>query len=127
MTDRQALGIDPIEPYSKVVKASGLIHVKSQIGRDANGGYPEDVEGQTHQTLENLEHALEMAGVSVHNVMKIHVYMADIDRDFDGMNKSYGAFFDARSVVEQPARTTVGTPLSWPQLLVQMDLVALDS
>jgi 2-iminobutanoate/2-iminopropanoate deaminase len=125
MTERQVFGVDPVEPYSKVVKANGLVYVKSQIGRDPQGEYADDIETQTRWTLTNLEHLLETAGSSFDDVAKVNVYLSHIDRDFDGMNVGYDAFLRERDILQGPARTTIGTPLSWPQLLVQMDLIAL--
>jgi 2-iminobutanoate/2-iminopropanoate deaminase len=125
MTTREVLGIDPVESYSKIVKAGGLVYVKSQIGRDEDGGLPEDIEAQTRNTLEHLAHALEIAGSDIARAVKLQVYLADIDSHFAGMNAACRAFFADRGITEPPARTTIGTPLSWPELLVQMDIVAV--
>ncbi len=125
MTTRELIGIDPVEPYSKVVKAGGLVFVKSQIGRDDDGEYPKDVKEQTKNTLAHLDHALEMAGTSIHHAVKLNVYLANIDDDFDGMNAGCREFFAERGVEDTPARTTIGVPLSWPQILVQMDIIAV--
>lgn len=121
---RKAIGVDVVEPYSKMICTDELVYVKSQIGGDANGDYPADAGAQTRNTLEHLEHALEMAGTSLAEAVKISVYLSNIDRDFDAMDAAYLDFFAERGVRQLPARTTVGAALSWPQLLVQMDLIA---
>jgi len=126
MATREAIGIDKVEPYSKVIKAGGFIFVKSHIGYDyETGEYPPDIGGQTTNTLDHLERALQSAGSSIGAAVRVAVFLADIDRDFDGMNVAFRAYFDERGVVEQPSRTTIGVPLSWPQILVQMDLIAV--
>jgi enamine deaminase RidA (YjgF/YER057c/UK114 family) len=127
MTERQAFVVDPAEPYSKVIKAGGLVFVKSQIGTDSAGKCPSDIAAQTRNTLENLEHALDLAGSTLANALKVNVYLSHIDRDFEGMDESYLRVFAEKGIVERPARTAIGTPLSWPQLLVQMDLLAVES
>ena len=125
-SDRQAFAVDPVEPFSKVIRAAGLVFVKSQIGGDSETGeYPDDIGVQTRNTLEHLEHALEMAGSRLANAMKLNVYLSHIDRDFEAMDASFVKFFEERGVTERPARTAIGAALSWPQLLVQMDLVAV--
>ncbi len=124
---RVALGVDPVEPYSKVIKADGFIHIKSHVGLDFET--EEIVDGigeQTRVTLEWLRKALEHAGGQMSNLVKINVYMSDIDADFDGMNAAYDEYMLQAGLDRPPARTTVGVPLSWDGLLVQMDALAVD-
>jgi len=57
---RVALGVDPVEPYSKVIKADGFIHIKSHVGLDFDT--EEIVEGigdQTRVTLDWLRKAVK--------------------------------------------------------------------
>jgi 2-iminobutanoate/2-iminopropanoate deaminase len=123
---RIAIGVDPEYPYSKVIKAGGFVNVKSHVGIDpATEAIPDDTREQTRLTLEHVEKALKSAGATVNDLVKVNVFLSNIDRDFDHMHEAYLAFFDARKVSEPPARTTVGVPLSWPELRVQMDAVAV--
>jgi 2-iminobutanoate/2-iminopropanoate deaminase len=127
VVSRIAIGVDEEYPYSKVIKAGGFIHIKSHVGIDpATEEIPDDIREQTRLTLEHLEHALDSAGGQIENLAKINVYLSNIDRDFDDMHEAYLEFFADRGLVEQPARTTVGVPLSWPELRVQMDALAVE-
>jgi 2-iminobutanoate/2-iminopropanoate deaminase len=126
MTPRVVIGVDETYPYSKVVKCGGFVYVKSQVGIDASDVIPDDTKEQTRLALEHIEHALELAGTGVGELLKINVYMQGIDDRFASMNEAYDAFFDERGVTEPPARTTVGVPLSWPELHIQMDAVAAE-
>jgi 2-iminobutanoate/2-iminopropanoate deaminase len=126
MSTREAIGVDPVEPFSKIIKAGGFIFIKSHVGYEKEtGDYPDGIAEQTANTLGHLERALESAGATASDIVKVSVYLSDIDRDFDGMGAAYKAWFDERGVTEPPARTTIGVPLSWPQLLIQMDLIAV--
>jgi enamine deaminase RidA (YjgF/YER057c/UK114 family) len=123
---RVALGIDPEYPYSKVIKADGFIYIKSHVGIDpANDEIPEGIVDQTRLTLDWLRHALEDAGGQMSGLVKINVYLADIDGDFNGMNDAYDEYMRQAGLEQPPARTTVGVPLSWPELRVQMDAMAV--
>jgi 2-iminobutanoate/2-iminopropanoate deaminase len=127
MAERTAIGVDETEPYSKAIRAGGLVHVKSQIGRDPDSGeIPEDIAEQTRLTLDAIGKALEAAGTNLENLAKLNLYMSDIDNDFDAMHEAYLAFFDEKGIAEGPARTTVGVPLSWPELRIQIDAVAVE-
>ena len=126
MALRIAIGVDEEYPYSKIIKAGGFVNIKSHVGIDpATEEIPDDIRQQTRLTLEHLEKALKAADVTVHDLVRINVYLSKIDDDFDEMNETYLAFFAERDVVEVPARTTVGVPLSWPELRVQMDALAV--
>ena len=71
-------------------------------------------------SLENLKTVLAAAGTSLANVVKVNVYLADIN-DFKAMNTVYRQYFPE----DQPARSTVGAPLARPELLVEIEMVAL--
>ena len=127
MATRIAIGVDKENPYSKIIKCDGFVYIKSHIGTDPDTGEtPDDTREQTRLALEHLEHALEAAGSEVAKLVKINVYMADIDAGFDAMNEAYDEFFRKQGVDGPPARTTVGSALSWPELHVQMDAIAVE-
>jgi 2-iminobutanoate/2-iminopropanoate deaminase len=124
---RIAIGVDEEYPYSKIIKAGGFINVKSHVGIDPETNeIPDDIREQTRLTLEHLEKALKSADADVHDLVKVNVYLSNIDEDFDAMHEAYLEFFASRGMTQQPARTTVGVPLSWPELRVQMDALATE-
>jgi len=63
---------------------------------------------------------LGVAGSSLSKVVKAHVFLADIDRDFDEMNEVYRQFFEA----PYPARRTVQSKLS-QGLKVEIEVIAM--
>jgi 2-iminobutanoate/2-iminopropanoate deaminase len=62
---------------------------------------------QIRQTLENMAHMLESAGLGLDRVVKTLVVLAD-DRDYDEMNRVWQEFFP----VDPPARMTCALQLS---------------
>jgi 2-iminobutanoate/2-iminopropanoate deaminase len=84
-----------IGPYSQAVKSAGLVFVSGQLPvNPATGELAEnDIFSQTKQSLLNLQSILEAGGSSLQNVVKITVYLSDIN-DFNGMNEAYRSFFD---------------------------------
>lgn len=105
--------------YSPVVRAGSFIFVSGQEAVDpANGKLVgTTIAEQTDRTMRNLELQLKGAGASLHDVVKVNAYLADIG-DFDEFNRVYASFFDTAP----PARTTVGVGL--PGFLVEIDVVA---
>ena len=62
---------------------------------------------EIRQTLRNMAHMLESAGLGLDRVVKTLVVLAD-DRNYDEMNRVRQEFFP----VDQPARTTCALQLS---------------
>lgn len=77
------------------------------------------IEAETKQTLENLKIALEAAGASLSDVVKVNSFLRDIDRDFLAYNKVYQTYFPS----EPPARTTVGAKI-YGKILVEIECIA---
>jgi len=114
-TDRAPL---PLSCYSQAVKASGFLFVSGQVGLDpktkklVQGG----VAAQTKQVLENIKSIVEAANSSLKNVVKITVFLKNIE-DFKEMNSVYCTYFDK----DPPARTTVQAQLPMPELLIEIE------
>ncbi len=77
------------------------------------------IEAETRQTLENIGLALEAAGASLGDVVKVNAFLRDIDRDFHAYNAVYQEYFSE----VPPTRTTVGAKIYGP-ILVEIDCVA---
>jgi 2-iminobutanoate/2-iminopropanoate deaminase len=106
------------------VKANGLVVTTGNIGTDPDTGeLPLDIESQTRNTLRVLQRILERSGSSLDQVIKVNVYMDEIDAEFDRMNDAYKAYFSEQGITQPPARTTIGCRLPWSK--VEMDMIAL--
>ena len=94
----------PIGPYSQAVAENGLVFVSGQIAIDPQTG--ELIEGnvieEAHQVMNNLKAVLEAAGSSLEKVLKVSVFVANMDF-FTSVNKAFEEYFKK----EFPARETV--------------------
>lgn len=96
-----------IGPYSQGWTAGDLIFTSGQIPVDpATGTMADTVEEQAAQSLANLKAILAEAGLTMANVVKTVIFLADIN-DFAAVNAVYAkAFtepFPARSCVQVAA------------------------
>ena len=89
-----------IGPYSQAIEAGGMVFVSGQLPIDPKTGeFAEgDIQALTHQSLTNMKHVLEEAGLTMANVVKTTVFLADLS-DFAAMNEVYATYFSARSAV----------------------------
>ena len=85
-----------IGPYSQAIEANGTVYVSGQLGIDpATGSFAEGgAVAQARQSLTNIGNILKEAGLSMKNVVKVTVLLADIN-DFATVNEIYKDFFEA--------------------------------
>jgi len=111
-----------IGPYSQAIDSgAGLVFVSGQLPIDpATGAFPEGgVKVQTWQSLANARAILEAAGLTLRNVVKTTVFLADM-ADFASMNEVYAQFFSAPF----PARSAVAVKTLPKGALVEIECIA---
>jgi 2-iminobutanoate/2-iminopropanoate deaminase len=113
-----------IGPYSQAISSgAGLVFVSGQLPIDpATGAFPEGgVKEQTRQSLTNAASILEAAGLSLKNVVKTTVFLADM-ADFAAMNEVYAQLFSAPF----PARSAVAVKTLPKGALVEIECIAAE-
>lgn len=111
-----------IGPYSQAIEANGTLYVSGQLpinpvtGEFAEGGIKE----LTAQSLTNMSHILEEAGMTLANVVKTTVFLADM-ADFAEMNEVYAQFFTAPF----PARSAVAVKTLPKGARVEIECIAV--
>lgn len=110
-----------IGPYSQAVTTGKLIYTAGQIGVSpaTNTMAGDDIATQTHQTLKNIKAVLEAAGSDMGHVMKVTVFMKDLN-DFGKMNDIYKDYFPDI----KPARSTVQVARLPKDALIEIECVA---
>ena len=110
-----------IGPYSQAIQVGNLIYTSGQIPiNPATGSFVEGgIKEQTRQSLLNVKAILEEAGLTMGNVVKTTVFMADMN-DFADMNAVYAEFF----AEPYPARSAVAVKTLPKGALVEIEVVA---
>lgn len=84
-----------IGPYSQGIAAGQTVYVSGQLPIDpATGLIPEGIAAQTAQSLKNIQAILAQQEMTLANVVKTTVFLADIN-DFAEMNKGVRRVFCA--------------------------------
>lgn len=112
-----------IGPYSQAIDSGvGIVFVSGQLPIDpATGAFPEGgVKEQTRQSLTNAKAILESSCLSLGNVVKTTVFLADMG-DFAAMNEVYAQFFAAPF----PARSAVAVKTLPKGALVEIECIAV--
>lgn len=81
-------------PYSHAVAARGeLVFISGQAGMDpVTGDVPADFEQQARNAFENLSKVVAAAGLSMTDVAKTTIYLADASQ-FGTLNALFGEYF----------------------------------
>ena len=110
-----------VGPYSQAVAAGPFVFVSGQIPLNLQGEMAQgDIVVQTVQVIENLKAVLEAAELSLKDVVKTTVFLADM-ADFAEMNRVYGEFFAKKP----PARSTIQVAALPRNAAVEIEAVAL--
>jgi 2-iminobutanoate/2-iminopropanoate deaminase len=111
----------PIGPYSQAVRAGDFLFVSGQISMDPATGKLVDagIASAAEQAIRNLAAVLEAGGASLEQVVKVTVYLRNLD-DFAAMNEVYAHHFGTG----RPARACVECPRLPKDSLVEIDAVA---
>lgn len=110
-----------IGPYSQAIKAGNMIFCSGQIPiNPATGEFVEGgIKEQTRQALTNAQNILKEAGLSLANVVKTTVFLADMSY-FADMNEVYAKFFSQ----PYPARSAVAVKTLPKNALVEVECIA---
>lgn len=107
-------------PISAIRPCGDLLFVSGQIGvNPVTGKLAGDVASQTAQAIENLQDILGHAGRGLDDVVRVGIYLVDMD-DYAAMNQVYARLFQP----PYPARTAVGVASLPLGAAIEIDAVA---
>ena len=110
-----------VGPYSQGIVSGDLVFCSGQLGLDpATGTMVEGgVETQADRAMRNLAAVLDAAGVSINDVVKTTIFLADID-DFAAVNAVYATFMPD----PPPARSTFAVGALPKGGLIEIEAIA---
>lgn len=109
-----------IGPYSQAIASDGFVFCSGQLGLDpASGELVAGVEAQAERALRNLAAVLDAAGLTMADVVKTTLFLADIG-DFAAVNAVYASHM----ADPPPARSTFAVGALPKGGLVEIEAVA---
>lgn len=110
----------PMGPYSHAIDSHQFVFCSGFVGLDpATGDLVEGIAAQTARALENIAEVLKAAGLTLADVVKTTVFMADLG-EFSSMNEEYAKHFSK----PYPARSTVQVAAIPRGAKVEIEVVA---
>ena len=113
----------PIGPYSQAVLMGNTLYTSGQIALHPQTGelVMDDIETETKQVMENMKAVLEAAGMTFKNVLKVTIFISNMD-DFARINSVYGSYFNEKTA---PARETVQVARLPKSVNVEISMIAV--
>lgn len=84
-----------------------------------------DFRAQMRRTLENITGLLASEGCTWHDVVRTTCYLRDIERDYETFNEERTRFFKEQALDPLPASTGIEAKLCRPELLVEIEAIAM--
>lgn len=107
--------------FSPAIEANGFIFTSGQLALDpVTGAMPAGIEAQTKQAMANLQRVLAADGASLDDLVKINIYLKNLD-DYEKMNAVYASHFKAAP----PVRTALQVGKIPLDALIEIEGIAI--
>jgi enamine deaminase RidA (YjgF/YER057c/UK114 family) len=107
--------------YSRAVVVGDTVYVSGTTGYDyATGEISDDVAEQAAQTLRNIAAALEKAGATLDDVVRVHYLLTDgteFEKCWPVLREAFGR--------ARPAATMMQVPLMEPEMRIEIEVTAV--
>jgi 2-iminobutanoate/2-iminopropanoate deaminase len=104
-----------------ILMISGTASIDEQ-GRSIHIG---DFRAQMRRTLDNITGLLASEGATWHDIVRTTCYLRDIERDYALFNEERTAFMKKQGLDPLPASTGIQATLCRPELLVEIEAIAM--
>lgn len=102
-----------------------LISGTASIDEQGRTLYVGDFRAQTRRTFQNIAALLASEGATWKDIVRTTCYLRDIDRDYATFNEERTAFYREQGLDPLPASTGIQAKLCRPELLVEIEAIAM--
>jgi enamine deaminase RidA (YjgF/YER057c/UK114 family) len=102
-----------------------LISGTASIDDHGKTVYVGDLRAQVQRTFYNISQLLASEGATWHDVVRTTCYLRDIERDYQPFNEERTRFYKEQALDPLPASTGIQAILCRPDLLVEIEAIAM--
>ncbi len=111
----------PAGHYSMCIEHNGLLYLAGQLPRNPETGqFPEGIQAQTQQALQNVLTIVEAAGSQLDKIIQMRIYIPDVGL-WDEVNAVYGIFFGDH----KPVRAVIPSRELHHGALIEIEALAM--
>jgi 2-iminobutanoate/2-iminopropanoate deaminase len=104
-----------------------LISGTASIDEEGKSLHIGDFRGQMRRTFANISGLLSSEGRTWHDVVRTTCYLRDIERDYEAFNEERSEFYKNLGLDPLPASTGIQAILCRPELLIEIEAIAMFS
>ena len=124
MAKKQAIHTDkaptPSGPFNQAIRIGNMVFTSGQAGRNRETGKMGDIRDQARRCIGNIAAILEAAGASLADIAKATVFLRNAE-DW----KSFNEVYEELMPKPLPARSSAIVQLKGPDMLVEMEVIAV--
>ena len=102
-----------------------LISGTASIDENGQSVHIGDFRAQMRRTLANITGLLASEGCTWHDIVRTTCYLRDIERDYEAFNEERTAFYKEQGLDPLPASTGIQAILCRPELLIEIEAIAM--
>jgi 2-iminobutanoate/2-iminopropanoate deaminase len=104
-----------------------VLFISGTASIDDNGRtlYVGDLRSQVRRTYDNITALLESEGATWKDIVRTTCYLRDIERDYQAFNEERTQFYKEQRLNPVPASTGIQAILCRPDLLVEIEAIAM--
>jgi 2-iminobutanoate/2-iminopropanoate deaminase len=102
-----------------------LISGTASIDEHGNTVHVGDLRAQMRRTYDNISNLLASEGATWHDIVRTTCYLRDIERDYQVFNDERTKFYKEQKLDPLPASTGIQAILCRPDLLVEIEAIAM--
>jgi enamine deaminase RidA (YjgF/YER057c/UK114 family) len=102
-----------------------LISGTASIDDEGNTVHVGDFRAQTRRTFNNITGLLAAEGATWKDIVRTTCYLRDIERDYHAFNEERTAFYREQGLDPLPASTGIQAILCRPDLLIEIEAIAM--
>jgi enamine deaminase RidA (YjgF/YER057c/UK114 family) len=102
-----------------------LISGTASIDESGKSVHIGDFRAQMRRTLANITGLLASEGCTWHDIVRTTCYLRDIERDYEAFNEERTVFYEEQGLDPLPASTGIQAILCRPELLIEIEAIAM--
>jgi enamine deaminase RidA (YjgF/YER057c/UK114 family) len=130
-TLNEAYQYDKPVPFSRGtrvdIKGMTMLFISGTASVDEHGQsvHRGDLEAQARRMFKNVTELLKSEGATWRNVARTTIYLKHMDEHYHDLARIRMEFFKEQGITEYPASTCIQATLCRPELLVEMEAIAI--
>lgn len=87
--------------------------------------HPGDIKAQARRMLDNVTELLKAEGATWHDIARTTIYLKHMEEHYHDLAQVRAEYFAEQGITEYPASTCVQCTICRPELLVEMEAIAI--